>query len=41
MFKKLSDMSISSTDKIADNIIFSEGIQYPMFVGNKKSSLDH
>ena len=34
-------MSISSTDKIAVNTIFREGIQYPMFIANKKSSLDH
>ena len=34
-------MSISSTDKIADNTIFREGIQYYMFIANKKSSLDH
>ena len=36
MFKKLSDMSISSTDKIAVNTIFRAGIQYPMFIANKE-----
>ena len=36
MFKKLSDMSISNTDKVAVNTIFRAGIQYPMFIANKE-----
>ena len=36
MFKKLTDMSISSVDKVAVNTIFRAGIQYPMFISNKE-----
>ena len=34
MFKKLSEMSITSNDKVSVNTIFRTGIQYPMFIAN-------
>ena len=36
LYKKLHDMSISSTDKVSVNTIFRAGIQYPMFISNKE-----
>ena len=34
MFKKLSEMSITTNDKVSVNTIFRAGIQYPMFISN-------
>ena len=34
LFKKLSEMSITSNDKVSVNTIFRAGIQYPMFISN-------
>jgi hypothetical protein len=34
MFRKLSEMSITTNDKVSVNTIFRAGIQYPMFISN-------